>query len=100
MVWCSCKKPKIKESRKILRKDDKCLNCGKKIRKYYKTKDGKLQSLRVAQEEHECKGCYKIIQEGELYFQMSVDGELPFEPPHIWALCLNCCPKRGDKILI
>lgn len=97
MAWCQCEDPQIKEGRMVLRKGDKCIKCGRKIKKYYKTRNGPPQAMRVAQEEHECRGCNQIIEIGDLYFQMTVDGD--DWQKHTWALCVGCCRKRGDMIL-
>lgn len=93
MVWCTCKIPKIREGRLRLRKNEKCLKCGKKIRKFYRTKSGKILELRIANEFHECRNCGRGIDRGELYFGMTIETD--WGERHTWGLCLNCYQKRG-----
>jgi len=93
MEWCICKIPTIKEGGLKLQKNEKCLKCDKKIRKFYRTKSGQVLELRIANEFHECRGCGSSIDRGELYFGMTVDDD--WGERHTWALCSDCYERRG-----
>ncbi|MFQ6020920.1 MAG: hypothetical protein ACE5J4_02790 [Candidatus Aenigmatarchaeota archaeon] len=96
MVWYTCKTPTIKEGRLRLRKNEKCLKCGKQIRKFYKTQSGQILELRIANDFHECQGCGAGIERGEAYFGITVKtDDFLFPEKYTWALCLNCYPRRG-----